>query len=166
MERTDPPETGTERELLLGFVNYMRETLLFKCQGLSDEQLQATLAPSTMTLGGMLAHLDFVEDYWITHILLGNIPSEPWVSAPWGEDADWDWHSAASRTGDDLRSALVRRGEASSASIADLDLDVVAKNERRPVSLRWILLHFIEEYARHCGHADLIRESIDGVVGE
>lgn len=168
MERVDPPAAGTEREQLVGFVSFMRQTLLHKCEGLGDEQLATTLPPSTMTLAGMLSHLDFVEDHWIRHVFFGGEPSEPWASAPWHEDADWDWHAAAKRPGDELRAALQLRWEGNDAAIAAIDLDAVSalEHDGAPVTLRWVLLHFIEEYSRHCGHADLIRESIDWVVGD
>lgn len=168
MERHDPPVSGSERDLLLGFLQFLRRTVLVKCDGLDDAQLQTTLPPTTMTLGGMLAHLDFVEDYWIGHMFFGREPSEPWRSAPWQEDEDWDWHQAAERAGDELRTALVRRWQETDAAIAGTPLDALSAlpHAGEQVSLRWILLHFLEEYGRHAGHADLLREAIDGSVGE
>ena len=168
MERLDPPAAGTEREQLVGFVEFLRRTVLHKCEGLDDEQLRRTLPPSTMTLAGMLSHLDFVEDFWIRHVFFGGEPSEPWNSAPWADDEDWDWHEAANRSGDELRDSLARRWAANDSAIAAIDLDAMSALEHHgtPVSLRWVLLHFIEEYGRHAGHADLLREAIDGTVGE
>ena len=168
MIRTDPPTTGDERAVLLGFVQFLRETILVECEGLGDDALRTAHPPSTMTLGGMLAHLDFVEDYWIGHVLLGGEPEEPWRSAPWDDDPDWDWHCAAQRGGDELRTALRRRWATSDAVIAGLGLDAPTAQPvgDAPGTLRWILLHFVEEYGRHAGHADMLREAIDGETGE
>ena len=158
--------------MLRAFLDYHRDTLRLKTAGLTAEQLSATHPPSTMTLGGMLKHLALVEDNWFSVVLLGNEDAEPWRTVDWDADRDWEWHSAASDTPEQLRALLVSAVAQSDAIVeelgADLDLLSVRADRRtgKPFSLRWILVHLIEEYARHNGHADLLRESIDGVTGE
>jgi uncharacterized damage-inducible protein DinB len=169
--RQDPPESGNEKSQLLGFLGYHRDTLRMKVDGLSGEQLNAVHQPSTMTLGGMLKHLALVEQWWFGCTFLGREYSEPWASVDWEADEDWDWHSAAADTPEQLRTlfdAEVADSDAIIAAAPGLDALSVREGRRtgKPFNLRWILLHMIEEYARHNGHADLIRESIDGVTGE
>ncbi|MEH3032601.1 MAG: DinB family protein [Aeromicrobium erythreum] len=170
--RPEPPLAGSESEVLRGFLDFHRRTLAWKCAGLDAEQLAATHPPSPMTLGGMLKHLAYVEDWWCGVVLTGDEPVEPWRSAPWPDDADWDWHSAADDSPEDLRAlweAAVARSEALVDAAPDGLETVAARADRRtgePISLRWILVHLVEEYARHNGHADLLREAIDGSVGE
>ncbi|MDQ6640873.1 MAG: DinB family protein [Actinomycetota bacterium] len=169
IERTDPPYAGTESEQLFGFLDYHRATLLMKCDGLDAEQLNRTLAPSAMTLGGMLKHLALVEASWFSDRFAGNDEAEPWASVDWKADWDWDWHSAADDTPEELRALLEENVARSREAVVGADLDAMSARPTRRgehFSLRWIVLHMIEEYARHNGHADLLRESIDGVTGE
>jgi uncharacterized damage-inducible protein DinB len=169
IERVDPALAADERTTLTGFLDYHRDTLRMKVEGLSAEQLRATLPPSDMTLGGMLKHLAFVEHWWTACILLGQEYAEPWASVDWRDDADWDWHSAAEDSPEELRALFDATVAESDAIVAAADLDQLSVRTSRTgekFSLRWILVHLIEEYARHNGHADLIRESIDGVTGE
>lgn len=173
--RPEPPLDSGEVATLLGFLDYQRATLAWKCHGLRDERLGVTLPPSPMTLGGLLKHLAYVEDYWFTEVIAGEPAPEPWASADFKADPDWDWHSAALDSGDDLRALWAERVSRSRGIVkAQLSLgEDAALSETHPawggqgrVSLRWVLAHMIEEYARHNGHADLIRESIDGQTGE
>ena len=130
--------------------------------------------PSEMTLGGLLKHLAFVEFFWFEVTAHGTPASEPWVSVDWDADPDWDWHSAAEDSAEDLRALWRESVERSRAVVerlleagpAALDATHPAWGGREQVSLRWILTHMIEEYARHNGHADPLREQIDGQVGE
>ena len=169
-ERFDPPGLADERSQLMAFLDYHRATLLWKTQGLTAEQLAQTLPPSTMTLGGMLKHLALVEDNWFSVVLLGNDDDPYWAGVDWDADNDWDWHSAADDSPEQLRELLTGTIERVRDLVADVPLEQESVRKRRstgePVTLRWIVLHMIEEYARHNGHADLIRESIDGSVGE
>ena len=173
-ERSDPPTTGDDAAILLGFVNFHRRTLLAKAEGLDAAQLATRLAPSTMTLGGLLHHLAYVEDVWCSVVLHGNLPAEPWASADWDADRDWEWTVAATLAPDELRErfadAVDRSDELVAEVLSSRGLDAVAARRDRhsgeEISLRWILVHLVEEYARHNGHADLIRESIDGLTGE
>jgi uncharacterized damage-inducible protein DinB len=170
--RTDPPLVGTEAEILLGFLDFHRDTLRRKTEGLDAAQLRRTLGPSTMTLGGLLKHLAFVEDWWFTQVFAGRPAPQPWADVDWRSDSDWDWHSAAEDSPQQLR-RLYDESVARSQELvgSDPDLETVCPRPSRghpgrEYSLRWIVVHMVEEYARHNGHADLIRESVDGQVGE
>jgi uncharacterized damage-inducible protein DinB len=173
--RTEPPYASAEAATLLGFLDYQRETLERKCRGLSDEQLRVVLPPSPITLGGLLMHLACVEDSWFTETVGGQPLPEPWARADFDADPDWDWHSAATYSGDALRALWAERVNRSRDMVkaqfgdgedAALSQTHPAWGRQDPVSLRWVLAHMIEEYARHNGHADLIRESIDGQTGD
>jgi uncharacterized damage-inducible protein DinB len=163
-------QAADERTTIQGFLDHHRDVLRRKCRGLSAEQLDTPLAPSSMTLGGMLKHLAYVENWWSVGVLRGEDPGEPWASVDWAADGDWDWHSAASDSPEELWSLY--EAEVANAdriyATAGLD-DLAGRSNRRTgerASVRWILLHLVEEYARHNGHADLIRESIDGATGD
>jgi uncharacterized damage-inducible protein DinB len=173
--RPMPPQEAGEMATLLGFLDYQRATLEWKCRALSDDQLRVALPPTSMTLGGLLKHLAYVEDHWFTQVVGGQPPTEPWAREDWEADPDWDWHSAADDPGIELRALWTERVERS-RTVVD---SVVAQGETEAlgevhpawggegrVSLRWVLVHMIEEYARHNGHADLIRESLDAQTGE
>ena len=171
--RIDPPDAGTELDTLLGFLEFHRSTLAWKTSGLDADALRTRLRPSTMTLGGLLKHLAWVEDFWFSCRLHGNPPAEPWASVDWDADSDWEWNSAALDGPDELRRLWAETVDASrihtELALADGGLDrlaVVPRGDGGRVSLRWILVHMIEEYARHNGHADLLRENIDGSTGE
>jgi uncharacterized damage-inducible protein DinB len=119
-----------------------------------------------MTLLGLVRHLAVVEDSWFNEIFLGEKLSEPWASVDWDEDRDWEWHSAADHPVAESIALWEAAVDRSNAVIAAHDFDErSAKGKDRP-SLRWIVIHMIEEYARHNGHADLLREAIDGQTGE
>ena len=173
--RVDPPLRAGEAETLLAFLDYHRDTLRMKVAGLDDEQLGRTLGPSTMTLGGLVRHLTLVEDSWFSVVLAGNDPAPPWDGVDWDADRDWEWHHAGDLGAAELMAAYdetVTRVDGCIAAALEKDgpAALSAKPARREgaghFSLRWMLLHMIEEYARHNGHADLLRESIDGEVGE
>jgi hypothetical protein len=174
--RTDPPLAGAEAEVLVAFLDYHRDTLRMKAEGLDAAQLDQRLEPSPMTLGGMVKHLAYVEDWWFNQVFAGNPAPEPWASVDWEADNDWDWHSASGDTPEELR-ALLDESIATSDRIltealgAPDGMAAIAQftSRRDPdakFSLRWIVVHLIEEYSRHNGHADLIRESVDGSVGD
>lgn len=158
-------EIVTHREVL----NFYRATVLRQFDGLNSAQLNTTLPPSTMTLGGMLKHLAYVEDWWFGEIYGGGEPHEPWAGVDWDADVDWDWHSAVHDSPERLRAffeeAVARSNEVLDAASSWDDLSVLtSRRTGEKFSLRRIVLHLITEYARHAGHADLIRESIDGAV--
>jgi uncharacterized damage-inducible protein DinB len=173
--RPEPPLLADEVATLTGFLDYQRATLDWKCRGLSDEQLRVSLPPTSMTLGGMLKHLALVEDYWFTETVAGRPKPPPWSDVDWEADRDWEWHTAAQDSGEQLRTLWTERVERSRAVVAEQLASDQATGLARPhsawggegeVSLRWVLVHMIEEYARHNGHADLLREAIDGATGE
>ena len=163
----EPPFAVDERDTLVTFLDYYRSVFLRKMTGLTAEQLMATLPPGTLTLGGLLKHMALVEDSWFSSNWEGSPEVEPWASADWEADRDWDFHSASDDQPAELLALFTDAVERSRAAIADShDLSATAESRGRVISLRWILVHMIEEYARHCGHADLIRESIDGQTGD
>jgi uncharacterized damage-inducible protein DinB len=171
--RADPPLAADEIATLLGFLDYQRETLAWKCAGLDAAGLAATVGASSMTLGGLLKHLALVEDSWFSRRLYGRDKAPPWDAVDWNADPDWDWHSAAEDTPEQLRTlwqdAVARSRSLLTQALADGGLEQLARHtwpDGRAPSLRWILLHMLEEYARHNGHADLLRESVDGSTGE
>ncbi len=171
--RPEPPLAAGEIDTLLGFLDYHRATLEWKCSGLDSAGLRATVGPSSMTLGGMLKHLANVEHIWFSRMLHGRPIDEPWSSVDWRADRDWDWNSAAQDSPDELRTLWKKTVDESRSlvdeALADGDLDRLCVRkwpDGRTPSLRWLLCHMIEEYARHNGHADLLRESIDGSTGE
>jgi uncharacterized damage-inducible protein DinB len=171
--RPEPPLAAGETATLLGFLDFQRATLAWKCGGLDATGLRVTIGVSSMTLGGMLKHLALVEDDWFSRWLPGQDSQPPWDTVDWKADRDWDWHSAADDTPNQLfelwRGAVDRSRVQVAQALADGGLDTLARRtwpDGRAPSLRWIVVHMIEEYARHNGHADLIRESIDGLVGE
>ncbi|MEO8908424.1 MAG: DinB family protein [Microbacteriaceae bacterium] len=169
MERIDPNPLADERTSLLEYLNYQRATILMKTAGLSREQLCRQHAPSELTLAGLLKHLWLVEDSWITDRFLGQPEPEPWINAPFDDDRDWEMHSAVEDDPDWLRTSYANVCAKNDALIAGHSLDDLAARKLRngdDWTLRWLLLHLIEETARHAGHADLIREAIDGAVGE
>ena len=170
IERADPPLAADEKSTLLGFLAFHRDTLRLKTAGLDAEQLTATHAPSEMTLGGMLKHLALVEDWWFGCVFLGHEHVEPWASVDWEADRDWDWHSAVDDSPEELRALFDRMCAASDEVISGVEnWSTLSRHTSRTgesFSMRWIIVHMIEEYARHNGHADLIREAIDGSTGE
>jgi uncharacterized damage-inducible protein DinB len=171
--RPEPPLAGDEIASVLGFLDYQRATLAWKCAGLDDAGLAATVGDSSMTLAGMLKHLAYVEDNWLSWWLHGRDRHPPFDAVDWAADNDWDWHSATEDSAEQLlalwQDAVARSRALVEEALAVGGLEQLARRtwpDGRAPSLRWILLHLIEEYARHNGHADLIRESLDGSTGE
>jgi hypothetical protein len=157
-----------EIDSLVAFLDEQRAILRRKAGGLDGDALQRTLPPSDLTLGGMVKHLAFVEDWWFGRVLRDQ-QAELWAGVDWDADNDWDWHSAADDSPEQLWALWDDAVARSRAAVAD---DPRPERESaRPrrdgtsFTLRWILTHMIQEYARHNGHADLIRQSVDGSVG-
>lgn len=170
-DRMDPPLAGDETSTLLGFLDFQRDTLRWKCSGLTREELNRTLPPSTLTLAGLVKHLTVVEAGWLNLFFAGGYAAPSWLGSADREDPDWSFRTAADDSEEDLFAWLAETQEFSRQIVAAAPdgLDTLSQSEDdrgRPHSLRWILVHLIEEYARHVGHADLIRESIDGATGE
>ena len=172
--RPEPPVAADEAGTLIGFLDWQRATLAWKCSGLDAAGLRATTAASTMTLGGILKHMALVEDGWFSRALHGRGYAPPWDAVDWDADPDWEWHSAAEDSPAELFALWEQAVERSRADVAEVfasgdGLGRPAKetwSDGRTPSLRWIFCHMIEEYARHNGHADLLRESVDGATGE
>ena len=167
----EPPAAGTEVEHLLGMLERLRATFRWKSDGLDAAGLGQRLGASSLTLGGLLKHLALIESTVLVEKAFGEDPGEPWSSVDWDADPDWEFRSAASIDPDELREryrSACERSRAAVRSIGDLDrLSVVASRRTgEHFDLRWIMLHMIEETARHAGHAALLREAVDGTVGE
>lgn len=171
-EEQPPLDSAAEATMLLGFLDRQRATFAWKTAGLDAARLRATLPPSTMTLGGMLKHLARFEDDMSTEWLQGLEQRAPWNGVDWDTDREWDWRTAASETPEELRerwSDAVARSralfnEALAGGFGRVSIGDDGASGQIP-SVRYILVNMIEEYARHNGHADLIRESIDGLTG-
>ncbi|MFC5751832.1 DinB family protein [Actinomadura rugatobispora] len=165
----EPPDRLTDpRELLDGYLDYYRDALLRKLDGLTDEQLRTAPLPSGWTPLELFKHLTHVEIRWLQWGFQG----EP-VERPWGDRGpDGAWHVDGDETFADLRAAFLSTCERSREIVAAADLGGFARpgprfdDPERPASLIWILFHLLQEYARHLGHLDAARELIDGGVGE
>lgn len=169
----EPPPDGTEVDTLIGSLERQRRTFAWKCGGLDAAGLRATTAATKMTLGGLLKHLALVEADYFTWKLLGQDPGAPWNSVDWDADPDWEWHSAADDSPEELYALWQAAVERSRASMAEAltrgdlgQLVHVAGDDGEHANLRRMVVDLIDEYARHNGQADLIRESVDGLVGE
>lgn len=171
--RPEPPLAGDETATLLGSLERQRAILAWKCAGLGVSGLRARTAASSMTLGGLLKHLAGVEEEYFSRRLFGRELGPPWASVDWDSDPDWEWHSAERDSPEELFSLWADSVERSRAAVAEAlargGLDQPAEfssSDGRSPSLRRLLIDMIEEYSRHVGHADIIRESIDGLTGE
>ncbi|PZR80016.1 MAG: Mini-circle protein [Candidatus Aeolococcus gillhamiae] len=161
----DIPREADERATLTAFLDWQRATLMRKCEGLSDEQLrERAVPPSTLSLLGLVRHMADVERWWFRINLTGE-PVDQRYSTDEDEDGDFDNLDA-----DDVATVLAHwqaECERARSIVASHSLEDKGKNRDtgRVMSLRWTLLHMIEEYSRHNGHADLLRQRIDGAVG-
>jgi len=158
---------ATEREVLEDFLDFYRTVLARKAEGLSAEQLRRTTAASNLTLAGLVKHMALVEDSWFTIRFAGQPAPDPWGDADWDHDQDWEMTTALDDSPQDLLDLFdtaCDRSRAVVASTSSLDTEMPPEQTgpRGATNLRWIMVHMIEEYARHTGHADFLRESIDG----
>lgn len=162
--RTEIPEVGDERAVLTAMLDWHRETFALKCQGVPPERLsEKGVPPSGLSLHGLVRHLAGNERWWFRQKFLGEDAPHLYYS---DDDPDQDFESL---DGDVNEAFAVWRAECARSRqvvAAAASLDETAKSDGEPFSLRWVLAHMIEEYARHNGHADLLRERIDGAVGE
>lgn len=175
--RPEPPIAAGERDTLIGYLDYQRATLEWKTRNLNEAQLACTIASSSMTLAGLLKHMALVEDYWFTSWVHDLPRVSPWAEVDWSATPDWEWESAVNEPAEAVRAQWRTSVERSRGALdaalqaADTTDPLGALTKRgwpsgeRP-SLRWVVVHMIEEYARHNGHADLLREAVDGEVGE
>jgi len=164
----EPPIAGTEVEHLSGALDRLRTTFRWKAGGLDADGLQAQVGASSLTLGALLKHLAFVEDYYFSTKLRGESPGPPWETVDWDAHPDWPFESASDDTPDELYAlwdgAVERSRARFAAAVDEGGLAQLVDGSR--ASMRRIVFDMVEEYGRHTGHADLIRESIDGLVGE
>jgi uncharacterized damage-inducible protein DinB len=166
VERIDPPLVGDEREMLRAYLDFHRATLAMKCDGLSDAELRRqSMPPSTLSLLGLVRHLAEVERAWFRRVING----EADLPLVWSDDGDFPAaYDASAATRSEAFVAWQAEVEHSRRIEAGAEsLDVIGHQTRwgRDVSLRLVMLHLIHEYARHNGHADFLREGIDGTVG-
>lgn len=169
----EPPVAGTEVEHLRAALDRLRMTFRWKAGGLDSAGLRTRVGASALTLGGLLKHLALVEDHYFTFRLHGRDPGPPLNEVDWDANPDWDFTSAADDSPEQLYAlydaAVARSRAALDEALADggLDrpVDLGWQDGQRP-SLRRMICDLIEEYGRHTGHADLLREAVDGLVGE
>ena len=169
----EPPLAGTELEHLTGALDRLRTTFRWKADDLDAAGLQTRIGASSLTLGGLLKHLAAVEDYIFTTKLSGVKLGAPWEVNGWDSDDDWEFASAADDSPDQLYAlwdgAVERSRTRLDAALADGGLDRpvhASDDDGNHASLRRLVCDLIEEYGRHTGHADLLREAVDGRVGE
>lgn len=173
--RTDPPMQAGERTTLTSFLDYFRSTLLEKAADLTDDEARrAACPPSDLNLMGLIRHMAEVERYWFRRVWTDDEAATPLFHGqahPTG-DPDGDIHPSETDTIATAVEAwlteveIARDAVARAGSLDDVAAMPATQNRPVPPSMRWILVHMIEEYARHCGHADLIREAIDGRTGD
>lgn len=163
-DRIEPPYEADEREMLDNWLEYHRETLAWKCDGLTDEQLrERSVPPSGMSLLGLVRHMAEVERAWFRRVLSGE-EAPPLYYSDAEPDGDFDNIGRASRA--EAFAAWHAECDNARTVAARMELGDLGSRHDEPVSLRWVLVHMIEEYARHNGHADILRERIDGATGD
>lgn len=169
----EPPLAGTEAEHLTGALDRLRTTFRWKADDLDPAGLQVRVGASTMTLGGLLKHLTWVEDMTFVRRLGGATLGPPWDGVDWKADPDWEFTTAADDSPADLYTrwddAVARSRATLDKALADGGLDQLSRLAREDgsrASLRRLVCDLIEEYGRHTGHADLLREAVDGRTGE
>jgi hypothetical protein len=169
----EPPLAGTDAEQLVGALERLRWTFRWKADDLDTAGLQTRVGSSPLTLGGLLKHLAANEDYLFTVKFRGGELGEPWATSGWDGSNDWEFESAADDPPDLLYAlwddAVARSRATLSAAIAEGGLDQeahISGPDGVHASLRRLVCDLLEEYGRHTGHADLLREAVDGRVGE
>jgi uncharacterized damage-inducible protein DinB len=164
VERAAPPLAADERTMLAAWLDFHRDTLAMKCDGLTGRQLrERAVPPSSLSLLGLVRHMAEGEHQWFTMVLGGEQAPYPYYTDD-SPDADFDGADVA-----DVAEAFTtwrsKCAEARERVAAAASLDVTGRQDGKEFSLRWIMIHMIEEYARHNGHADLLRQRLDGTVG-
>lgn len=159
---TKPALAGPETELLPAMVDYQRAVLLRKVGRLGEEDLRRVMTPTGLTLLGLVKHLAYVERYWFQDVFAGLDVTYPWTD----DDPDADWRPEPGETAAEIVALYEAEAARSREISAAAGLDDLAARATDRVSLRWIQLHMVEELARHLGHADLMREDIDGATGD
>ncbi|CAN5584125.1 DinB family protein [soil metagenome] len=164
MERYGAPVAGAEKEVLTGFLDHYRATILAICEGLSDEDLRRPMVPSGTTLLGMIKHLAYVERGWFQETVAGKRVEFPFDL---DEDPEADLRVEQEETTQEILDLYRAESARSRQIIEAASLDDLVKGEKRSAdyNVRWVIVHMIEETARHAGHADIIREQLDGSTG-
>lgn len=167
MTRTDTPPTGDERAALVTFLDYVRDTARAKCEGVSEEHARSAPLPTSplTTMSSLISHLRWVEYYWFDVMFLGQEDEGPWTD----EDPDREMRIALDIPIAELLADYAAQNARHRELVAAHSLDEEAARKRRDgaaFNLRWILMHLIEETARHNGHLDLLREMADGATGD
>jgi len=172
-EQSDAPVARSEVGSVLAVLERNRRTFAWKTSGLDEAGLRATTAASAMTLGGLLKHVALVEADWLAVKLAGQVYGPPWDAVDFDADPDWEWRTGALDAPEEVyavwRAAVERSRALVAEVIKDRGLDGPASftwPDGRTPTVRDMLLDMIEEYARHTGHADVLREAVDGRVGE
>lgn len=166
--RRDPPRQAGEREALEGWLDFHRDTLLWKCSGLTAAQLkERAVTPSTLSLLGLIRHMTEVERGWFRNRAEGQDIDYSYSSE---DDPDGDFDNLDEADARAELEAFLDEVEEARAAVRGKGLDDLIvpnpRDPRPPADIRWVFIHMIEEYARHNGHADLIRERIDGATGD
>jgi uncharacterized damage-inducible protein DinB len=163
--RTETPFEGSEKQLLEAFLDYHRATILLKAEGLSEAEQRRSLTPTGTSLLGLIKHLAYVERWWFQWIWAGDDVDFPWTE----EDPDADFRIEPDESAAQIVAFYRAETERNRVITVEAELEAEARRkhhgEGRP-RLRWVLLHLIQETARHNGHADIVRELIDGTTGE
>jgi len=169
----EPPLAGSDETQLLGALERLRTIFRWKADGLDAAGLGQRTGKSALTLGGLLKHLAVVEDYQLTVKYDGTPLGDPWPDIDWDTDPDWEFRTAADDSPETLYAywdgaveRSRRRVAAALAKDGGLDQRVAANRNGEHANLRRLLSDLVEEYGRHAGHADLLREAVDGVTGE
>lgn len=169
----EPPYSATAAVSLVAALDRQRTTFRWKADGLDTDGLNVSIGASSLTIGGLIKHLTRVEDVHFTWDVSGSAPSAPWRSVDWDATPDWDFESAAADTPEELYAgydaAVARSRQILTDRLVQGDLEqLIAMGERAGVafSLGRLVADMVEEYGRHTGHADLLREAVDGRVGE
>ena len=161
--RPIPRYAAPEKQMLAEYLDFHRNTLKWKIEGLSLEDAARPMTPSGLSLLGMMKHVAFVERWWFQEVFAGEDPEYPWTD----DDPDADFRIEPGETVESVGALYDAECEAARRIVEGASLDdVAAKKKERGYTLRWIVLHMIEETARHNGHADILREAIDGKIGE
>ncbi|MEJ7762353.1 MAG: DinB family protein [Thermomicrobiales bacterium] len=161
-DRPTPPFAAAPVEMTAGFLDFLRATIVWKVEGLDDDALRRSLVPSGVTLLGMVKHLAMVERFWFQIVFAGEDIRAFWTA----DDPDADWRVEPEDTTAGIIALYRDECARSRAIVASADWDDLSRRPDYPHTLGWILTHMVEETARHCGHADILRELTDGVTGE
>jgi hypothetical protein len=162
LPRHRPPEAGTERETLTGMLDFLRATVVNKVAGLDDEQAFSRPTVSSLSPGALVKHLSGVERFWFSIDFAGLDAAWPWPE----NDPHGNFRIEPGESIAGIAAEYIAECERSRQAIVGSELNDLAKGEGQEFTLRYALAHMIEETARHCGHLDLLRESIDGATGQ